>query len=191
MLISTDVLKIIQPAPVSNVRKHPDLMASDSAIGNAFDIIVIGSGIGGLTSAALLAKAGRSVLVIEQHDRPGGYAHGFTRKRFCFDSGVHLTSGCGSQGYRGGQVIHKVLQSVGAEDQVEFIQVNPFCHGAYPELKVSFPHSIEDFVTVLAELFPKEESGLRGLLQLCLQISEEAAIAGCWLLSKPWCSGCR
>ena len=66
---------------------------------NDYDVIVIGSGIGGLTSAALLAKSGKSVLVLEAHDRPGGYAHGFKRKKYQFDSGVHLISGCGEQGY--------------------------------------------------------------------------------------------
>ena len=37
-----------------------------------YDVIVIGAGIGGLTCGALLAKNGLSVLVIEQHSRPGG-----------------------------------------------------------------------------------------------------------------------
>lgn len=152
-------------------------MTSKATAGKAYDVIVIGSGIGGLTAASLLAKAGASVLVVEQHDRPGGYAHGFKRKRYCFDSGVHLTSGCSSEGYRGGQVIHKVLQATDVDDQVEFIRVNPFCHAVYPDFNVSFPHSIEHFVAVLSERFPDEKTGLESLLQLCLQISEEAAVA--------------
>ncbi|MCK5479303.1 MAG: NAD(P)-binding protein, partial [Methylococcales bacterium] len=49
---------------------------------NHYDVIVIGSGIGGLTAAGLLAKSGKSVLVLETHDRPGGYAHGFKRKKY-------------------------------------------------------------------------------------------------------------
>ncbi|MEN8260411.1 MAG: FAD-dependent oxidoreductase, partial [Pseudomonadota bacterium] len=55
----------------------------------AYDVIVVGGGIGGFTAGALLAKAGKSVLLIERHDRPGGYAHGFSRKGYRFDSGVH------------------------------------------------------------------------------------------------------
>lgn len=51
------------------------------------DVIVIGSGIGGLTAAATLAKAGRKVLLLEQHDQAGGCCHTFIEKGFEFDVG--------------------------------------------------------------------------------------------------------
>lgn len=57
------------------------------------DIVVIGSGIGGLSCGALLAKYGFNVIVCESHSIPGGAAHGFTRKGFHFDSGPSLFSG--------------------------------------------------------------------------------------------------
>ena len=58
------------------------------ATGNNFDAIIIGSGIGGLTTAAILAKAGKKVLVLEQHDQCGGCCHSFTEKGFEFDTGM-------------------------------------------------------------------------------------------------------
>lgn len=142
-----------------------------------YDVIVIGSGIGGLTSAALLAKSGKSVLVLEAHDRPGGYAHGFKRKKYQFDSGVHLISGCGAQGYSGGQIIYKTLQTLGLLDEIEFININPFSHTHYPELNIALPQTIDAFVDVLAKQFPKQRQGIKALTELCLQLSEEIAIA--------------
>ncbi|MCB9529172.1 MAG: NAD(P)/FAD-dependent oxidoreductase [Myxococcales bacterium] len=54
-----------------------------------WDAIVIGSGMGGMTAAALLAELGKRVLVLEQHYVPGGFTHTFRRKRWSWDVGVH------------------------------------------------------------------------------------------------------
>ncbi|MBD0270154.1 MAG: NAD(P)/FAD-dependent oxidoreductase, partial [Cyanobacteria bacterium Co-bin8] len=56
------------------------------------DILVIGSGIGGLSCAALLARYGNSVTVCESHSIAGGAAHSFERSGFTFDSGPSLYS---------------------------------------------------------------------------------------------------
>jgi prolycopene isomerase len=152
-------------------------MQSNSGWREEYDVIVVGGGIGGLTAAALLAKAGKTVLLVERHDRPGGYAHGFRRKRYVFDAGVHLTSGCAMYGYPGGQVIAKVLQAIGLGDAVEFIPLNPFCHAFYPGMDIAMPQSIDAFAAVLCARFPGEMQGVRDFLQLCLQVAEQAAIA--------------
>jgi phytoene dehydrogenase-like protein len=54
-----------------------------------YDVIIIGSGIGGLTAGALLSKAGLSVCVLEKEPHPGGYLAGFRRKDFRFDTAIH------------------------------------------------------------------------------------------------------
>jgi len=59
------------------------------------DLIVVGSGLGGLCAAALAARHGLEVLVLEAHDRAGGAAHGFSRRGFHFESGPSLWSGLG------------------------------------------------------------------------------------------------
>ena len=62
---------------------------------DSVDVLVIGSGIGGLCCAGLCAKAGRDVLVLEAHHQPGGAAHGFQRQGYHLESGPSLWSGLG------------------------------------------------------------------------------------------------
>ncbi|MDP6978049.1 MAG: NAD(P)/FAD-dependent oxidoreductase [Myxococcota bacterium] len=61
------------------------------------DVVVIGSGIGGLTCAALLAKNGLAVTVCESHVTPGGAAHGFERDGFHFESGPSFFTGLSAE----------------------------------------------------------------------------------------------
>jgi hypothetical protein len=60
------------------------------------DVIIIGSGLAGLSCGALLSSCGRKVLVLESHDTPGGAAHSWERKGFHFESGPSLYSGLSS-----------------------------------------------------------------------------------------------
>ncbi len=62
---------------------------ASSEVASRYDAIVIGSGLGGLTTAALMAKAGRRVLVLEQHYTAGGFTHSFKRRGYEWDVGVH------------------------------------------------------------------------------------------------------
>nr|WP_298137520.1 NAD(P)/FAD-dependent oxidoreductase [uncultured Pseudomonas sp.] len=67
----------------TGTRFRPRLAQTD------YDAIVIGSGIGGLTTAALLAKLGKRVCVLEQHYTAGGYTHSYEREGYEWDVGVH------------------------------------------------------------------------------------------------------
>lgn len=142
-----------------------------------YDIIVIGAGIGGLSAAALLAKAGKSVLVVERHHRPGGCAHGFARRKYRFDAGVHLVSGCGAAGYRHGRIVHRLMAALNLADQSPFIPASPFARASYPGLAVDLQAGEEDFVAHLGGHFPKDRENLRALTRLCRAIAEELMVA--------------
>ena len=60
-----------------------------------FDVIIIGSGIGGLTAASFLAASGKKVLVLERHYVAGGFTHVFSRREYEWDVGVHYLGDVG------------------------------------------------------------------------------------------------
>jgi len=67
---------------IQSYKKNPTLAEN-------YDCIIIGSGMGSLTSAAILAKEGQKVLVLERHYVAGGFTHVFKRKGFEWDVGIH------------------------------------------------------------------------------------------------------
>jgi len=75
-----------------------------------YDVVVVGSGLGGLSAGALLAKYGLSVCVCEAHTIAGGCAHSFERGGFTFDSGPSLWSGCAAPSTN---PLRQVLDAVG------------------------------------------------------------------------------
>jgi len=72
-----------------------------------WDAIVIGSGIGGLTVASLLAQEGQKILVLEQHWAAGGCMHSFESEGYRFDTGIHYVGNM----HEGGQ-FKRVLDSL-------------------------------------------------------------------------------
>lgn len=60
---------------------------------NAWDAIVIGSGMGGMAAAAALSNVGHKVLLLEQYKTLGGLTHSFSREGFSWDVGIHYLSG--------------------------------------------------------------------------------------------------
>lgn len=85
------------------------------------DVVVIGSGIGGLSCAALLARYGRSVIVCESHTIPGGAAHAWIRDGFHFESGPSLYSGMNGRG-AAANPLALVFQAI--DEELELLQYN-------------------------------------------------------------------
>ncbi len=83
---------------------------SQTVFKDYYDVIVIGAGIGGLTAAALLSKAGLSVCVLEKEPHVGGYLAGFRRKHFIFDTAIHWLNQYGPGG-----ILDKLFNVIGRD----------------------------------------------------------------------------
>lgn len=120
--------------------------------GRTWDVIVIGSGIGGMTTAAALAKNGKRVLVLEQHYVPGGYTHEFRRQGFHWDVGVHLV---GEMTER--SLVGRILKEL-TNDGLKWEPIGDVYDTFwYPDdFKIGFPGDPVRFAEVLKEAFPND-----------------------------------
>ena len=120
-----------------------------------YDAIIIGAGLGGLTAGAKLSKAGKKVLLVEQHSIPGGCATTFERKGFRFEVGLHEMDGLHPRDMK-----TKVFRDLGVFDHVEFLKVPEFYRFVYKDYDIVISHNPEEARSELLKHFPDEEEGI-------------------------------
>jgi phytoene dehydrogenase-like protein len=113
------------------------------------DVIIIGSGIGGLVAGNLLAKKGHRVTIFEAHGSPGGYTAGFYRNGYYFESGTLAFEASAS--------VFKAMDDIGLLSRIDFVRhrvrfVSDFIDGT--------PETYEDFKKSIYPGFPAEKERL-------------------------------
>ncbi len=144
-----------------------------------WDTIVIGSGAGGLAAAICLSRAGQKVLVLEQHDVPGGWCHSFYLNGHRFTPGVHYIGLLGED--EATSNLYKGLEI--ANDLVFFrMNQNAYEHVHIGNHRFDYPDNPQELEERLIERFPKEKKRIQKYLKLIRLASEE-------LYSIPYIKG--
>lgn len=144
-----------------------------------FDVVIIGSGLGGLLCGYLLAEEGRSVCILEKNAQIGGNLQTFKRDRIKFDSGVHYVGGL-----EPGQALYPFFKYFDLLDHLESERLDS--HGydliSFEGDQITYPHAqgYENFIVRLLEHFPDEEAGLR---EYCARIQETCRLFEWYTLS--------
>ncbi|HEY9852910.1 MAG TPA: carotenoid isomerase [Leptolyngbyaceae cyanobacterium] len=132
-----------------------------------FDVIVIGSGIGGLVTATQLAAKGASVLVLERYLIPGGSAGYFERSGYRFDVGASMIFGFGKQGTT--NLLTRALDAVNVslETIPDPVQIN---YHLPDGLDLRVHRNYEKFLQELIDYFPHEQQGIRQFYDECWKV---------------------
>ncbi len=139
-----------------------------------YDTVVIGSGAGGLTAAAALARHGERVLVLEQHYLPGGWMQSFSLGGYRFSPGVHYVGECQSGGF-----LRRLYEGLGVSADLEMCEMNPdgYDHLLVGEERISVPRGQDRWLGRLMERFPHERRGLTEYFDVVTGLASDVARA--------------
>ncbi len=133
-----------------------------------YDVIVIGSGISGLCSAALLSMEGKKVLVLEKHFKVGGYTHTFRRQNYEWDVGIHYIGGMHKKNSFSRKLFDKItdnnLKWNKTDDNYDRI--------IFPDKSYDFVAPKSKFIENLKNYFPDESSNIDTYIQTITSINK-------------------
>ncbi|MBP19719.1 MAG: FAD-dependent oxidoreductase [Gammaproteobacteria bacterium] len=127
------------------------------------DYLIVGSGLSALVFGALMAKAGKQVLILEAHEYPGGFGHTFSMGKYHrFNAQLHYVWNCGE-----GQTVNRILRKLELEKDVTFepFDRNGFDHMRMPGYALDIPADSQQLSDRLCQLFPGHMKQIAGFLR--------------------------
>jgi len=131
---------------------------------NTYDVIIIGAGISGLVCGCYLAKAGMKVLIIEQHNKAGGYCTSFRRNDFIFDAAAHSFGA-----YRENGTIRRVFDGLEIHKKIEIKKFDPTDIIITPDYKISFWADLNKTLKELQKAFSEESDNINNFFNFLLK----------------------
>lgn len=135
-----------------------------------WDAIVVGAGLGGLSSAAYLAATGQKVLLLERYTTLGGSSHVFRRRgSWEFDCGVHYVAECGPGG-----LVDQIFRGLGLDDRVQWLPMDAdgFDRVVAPGFELATPVGWDAYLQNLLAAFPDERRAIRRFHSIMRKIGE-------------------
>ncbi|WP_448044989.1 phytoene desaturase family protein [Bradyrhizobium liaoningense] len=142
-----------------------------SGISGNFDAVVIGSGMGGLSAASLLAQDGPRVLVLEQHNVIGGLTQSYTRKGYRWTVGLHYIGDVGSPASTTWKLFDKVTGGAIQWAPLPAIYNRMVIGGR----RYDIPAGAADYAAALKSYFPNEAAAIDRYLELVRGVSKASA----------------
>ena len=156
---------------------------------DAYDAVTIGSGLGGLTAAALYARAGHRVLVLERNAEFGGAATTYEHGHLTIEASLHQTAGLGAPL----DPKARILTALGILDDLEFVPVGDVyqVRGRLFDPPFVLPHGFDAAEASLAARFPQHRSAFRRFFHRLRAVQEAMSVVGeqhdslWWFLHAP------
>jgi prolycopene isomerase len=140
---------------------------------NRYDVIIIGAGMGGLSSAAWLVDKGMKVLVIEQNQQVGGLCSSYKRNGFNFSPAASIITGTTKKD----GVFLRLIKQLGIEKDLELIPLEQGYHVHLPDfdyyLYSGGEHSRQRLIEQWIKLFPHEANGIKAYFNKLVQIYQQ------------------
>ncbi|WP_141733194.1 phytoene desaturase family protein [Oligoflexus tunisiensis] len=142
-----------------------------ASLENHYDTIVIGSGIGGLTTAVCLAKAGQKVLVLERHYTAGGFTHTYERKGYEWDVGVHYIGDV----HREGSTLRRVFDYI-SDQRIQWAEMEEVYDRIYiGSESFDYVKGEDAFRERMIQRFPEERNAIIEYLKLVKQANRSSS----------------